>query len=35
MEIQTIGFFLSYYETIRKRTLRVSLRLVPWMKRMA
>ncbi len=23
MEIQTIGWFLSYYETIRERTLRV------------
>jgi hypothetical protein len=28
MEIQTIGWFLSYYETIRERTLRV-VSLVP------
>ena len=28
MEIQTIGSFLSYYETIRERTLRV-VRLAP------
>jgi hypothetical protein len=28
MEIQTIGSFRSYYETIRERTLRV-VRLVP------